>query len=158
VDKQKEQTMRNRYWEAGEVPEVLLDWVNAYVVAAIKYWKDGEVPEVLLDWVNENVVAAIKDCWEDDKPVAWANFEDGRMVLTVTGPGKPTAEDPSGYRDNYTLTFDVLEELRNYSAPYEEIGGPHKAADLGDMRERAAVLRKLADEVAALAARAAEAG
>lgn len=123
-----------------------------------RYWEAGELPQVLLDLVNENVVAAIKDCWEDDKPVAWADVEDGRMVLTVGGPGKPTAEDPSGQRDIYTLTFDLLAELTEYSAPYKDIGGPRSDEQREDMRERAAVLRKLADDVAALAARAAEAG
>lgn len=123
-----------------------------------RYWEAGEAPEVLLDWVNENVVAAIKDCWEDDKPVAWAIVKDGRIVLTIGGPGKPTAEDPSGQRDIYTLTFDVLEELTVYSAPYDDIGGPCSDEQREDMRERAAALRKLADDVAALAARAAEAG
>ena len=123
-----------------------------------RYWEAGEAPEALLDWVNENVVAAIKDCWEDDKPVAWADVKDGRIVLTIGGPGKPTAEYPSGQSDIYTLTFDVLEELTEYSAPYEDIGGPCSDEQREDMRERAAVLRKLADDVAALAARAAEAG
>lgn len=123
-----------------------------------RYWEAGEVPDVLLDWVNDNVVAAIKDCWEDDKPVAWAGVEEGRMVLTVGGPGKPTADDPSGRRDIYTLKFDILAELTEYSAPYEGIGGPCGDKQREDMRERAAVLRKLADDVAALAARAGEAG
>jgi len=123
-----------------------------------RYWEAGEVPDVLLDWVNENVVAAIKDCWEDNKPVAWADVEEGRMVLTVGGPGKPTADDPSGQRDIYTLKFDILAELTEYSAPYEYIGGPCSDEQREDMRERAAVLRKLADDVAALASRAGEAG
>jgi len=123
-----------------------------------RYWEAGEVPDVLLDWVNDNVVAAIKDCWEDNKPVAWADVEEGRMVLTVGGPGKPTADDPSGQRDIYTLKFDILAELTEYSAPYEYIGGPCSDEQREDMRERAAVLRKLADDVAALASRAGEAG
>jgi hypothetical protein len=132
--------MSERYWEAGELPELLLH------------------QELLLDLVNENVVSAIKDCWEDDKSISWADVEDGRMVLTVCGPGKPTAEDPSGQLDIYTLKFDVMDELREYSAPYEDIGGPCSDRQREDMRERAAVLRKLADDVAALAARAAEVG
>lgn len=134
VDKREEQTMSERYWEAGDVPDVLFDWVN------------------------KNVVAAIKDCWEDDKPFAWAGVEDGRMVLIVGGPGKPTAEDPCGERDIYTLTFDLLAELTEYSAPYGSISGPRGDKQREVMRERAAALRKLADDVAALAARAAEAG
>lgn len=32
-----------------------------------RYWEAGEVPDVLLDWVNENVVAAIKDCNEEQR-------------------------------------------------------------------------------------------
>jgi hypothetical protein len=134
VNRQKETAMSERYWEAGEVPEVLLDWVN------------------------ENVVAAIKDYWEDNKPVGWAEIKDGRMVLTVGGPGKPTADDPLGQRDIYALTFDLLAELEEYSAPYADIGVPRSEEQREDMRERAAALRKLADDVAALADRAAEAG
>lgn len=116
-----------------------------------RYWEAGEVPDVLLDWVNDNVVDAIKDCWEDDKPVAWAGVKDGRMVLTVGGPGKPTAEDPSGQSDIYTLTFDVLDELAEYSEPYADIGGPRSDAQREDMRERAAALRKLAESIFGLA-------
>lgn len=122
-----------------------------------RYWEAGKVPEVLLDWVSENVAAAIKDCWEEDKPVGWVDVEDGRMVFTVGGPGKPTEDDPSGYRDIYSVAFDLLTELAVYSDPYEDIGGPCSDEQREDMRERAAALRKLADDVAALAARAAEA-
>ena len=123
-----------------------------------RYWEAGEVPEVLLDWVNANVVAAIKDCWEEDKPVCWVEVEDGRMVLTVLGPGKPTEDDPAGQLDVYAVTFDMLAELTEYSEPYASVGGPHSDVQREDMRERAAALRKLADDVAALASRAAEAG
>ena len=123
-----------------------------------RYWEAGEVPDVLLDWVNENVVAAIKDCWEEGKPVGWVEVEEGRMVLTVGGPGRPTEDDPSGRRDIYSVVFDLLAKLTEYSEPYADIGGPRSDAQREDMRERAAALRKLADDVAALAARAAEAG
>jgi hypothetical protein len=108
--------------------------------------------------VSNNVVAAIKEFWEDGSHVAWADVEDEAMVLTVAGPGKPTAADPSGMSDIYTLKFDLLAQLTTYSAPYDDIGGPRGDAQREDMRERAAALRKLADDVAALAARAAEAG
>lgn len=123
-----------------------------------RYWTADEVPEALLDWVNDNVVAAIKDCWEDDKPAGWLEVEAGRMVLTVGGPGKPTKYDPAGVRDIYTVAFDVLDKLTEYSEPYSDIGGPRGDAQRNDMRERAAALRKLADDVAALADRAAQAG
>lgn len=121
-----------------------------------RYWNAGEVPDALLDWVNENVVAAIKDCWEDDEPAGWVEVECGRMVLTVGGPGKPTEDDPAGERDIYSLTFDLLEELTEYSEPYANIGGPCSDAQREDMRERAAALRKLADDIAKLAADAHE--
>ena len=123
-----------------------------------RYWEAGEVPDGVLDWVSETVAAAIKDCWEDDPPGGWVDHEDGRLVLTVAGPGKATAEDPSGQKDIYTVTFDLLAELTIYSEPYADIGGPQGEAQLEDMRERAAALRKLAEDVAGLAARAAEAG
>lgn len=124
-----------------------------------RYWNADDVPatDVLLDWVNKNVIAAIKDCWEDDNPVAWAEVEDGRMVFTVGGPGKPTEEDPSGQHDIYTLKFDLLTELTEYSTPYKDIGGPCSDKQRDDMRERAAALRKLAGEILELAARADEA-
>jgi hypothetical protein len=61
-------------------------------------------------------------------------------------------------RDIYLVAFDVLDRLTEYSEPYADMGGPRSDAQREDMRERAAALRKLADEVAALADRAAQAG
>jgi hypothetical protein len=70
VGKRKEQMMSERYWEAGEVPEVLLDWVN------------------------ENVVAAIKIAGKTTSLLPGAEVEDGRMVLTVGGPGETHGRRP----------------------------------------------------------------
>jgi hypothetical protein len=127
--------MSERYWEAGGTPDL---------------------DEVLYDWVNENVLAAIRDFWEE-QPVSWVGVKDGRMILTVCGPGKPTEDDPSGQNNIYVARFDLVKELTDYSDPYEGLSGCSDA-QREDMRERAAALRKLADDVAALAARAAEAG
>ena len=112
-----------------------------------RYWHASEVPEALEDWVNENVVAAIKDCWEGDKPVCWVGSEDGRLLLTVAGPEKPSAP---GISDCYTVKFDLMAELQEYGDPYGK-DGPRSDAQRDDMRERAQVLRKLAADVAALA-------
>jgi len=123
-----------------------------------RYFEVSEVPDVLFDWLNEKVTGLIEEYWEDNKQVAWTEVEDGKMVLTVAGPGKATVEDPSGDSDIYTLSFDILEQLKDYSDPYEGIGGPCSDEQREDMRERAAMLRKMADSVADMADRAAKAG
>ena len=102
--------------------------------------------------VEENVVLAIKDCWEDNEPVCWLEDDDGRMVLTVAGPEKP--EDPPNPQDVYSVRFDLLAELTEYSEPYADIGGPRSDEQREDMRERANFLRKLSEDIAALAIRA----
>jgi hypothetical protein len=121
-----------------------------------RYWNADDVPatDVLLDWVNQNVVAAIKHFWEDDKPVVWIENKDDCMVITVAGPGIPTIDDPAGENDIYTTKSDLLAELKRYSEPYADIGGPCSDAQRTDMRERAAALRKLAGDILELAARA----
>ena len=117
-----------------------------------RYWTASDAPDSLLDWVNENVNEAIKHCWEEDKPVAWIDVEENRMVLTVAGPGKPTEDDPGGNSDVYTVKFDILKELVEFSSPYAEIGGPCSEVQRNDMQERVVELRKLADGINKLAA------
>jgi hypothetical protein len=119
-----------------------------------RYWEAGQAPDSLLDWVSKNVVAATKDYWEDCDPAAWVDSKNGRMVFTVRGPGKPTAKDPSGQSDGYKLDLYLMALLKEYSAPYEDIGGPFSDDQREDLRNRAAALRKLSGDVAALAVRA----
>jgi hypothetical protein len=133
VDKQKDTNMKERYWNAS-----------------------GDVPEAILDWVNDNVVEALRYWWEEDEPTVWADVEDSRFVLVVAGPMKPEP-NAEGREDIYSVRVDLLELLTEYGTPYED-SGPCSDAQREDMRERAAELRKLADSVSALAARAAQAG
>jgi hypothetical protein len=101
-----------------------------------RYWNADEPPDEILDWVSDNVVSAIKEYWEF-LPVAVAELRDGHFVLTIEGPGKPTDEDPTGQHDTYSATYDLLRALQAYSDQPGE--------------ERAAALRKLADDVATIA-------
>jgi hypothetical protein len=116
-----------------------------------RYWEANNVPDVLLDWVDENVVAAIKDFWEVENINSWVDIKADRLVLVVAGPEKPINED-TGYEDIYTHTFDLIDEITVYSKPYADIGGPCCDEHKIDMIERATALKKLADEIAKLAA------
>ena len=122
---------------------------------AERYWHGGDAPDALLDWVSENVVEAIRECWETDAPAGWIEEKEGRLLLKIGGPGKPTAEDPTGMTDIYTVKFDLLSELTDYSEPYADVGSLSDVQK-EDMRERSTALRKLADDIAGLASRAAE--
>ena len=119
-----------------------------------RYWEADEIPDALMDWVSENVAGAIKYFWEDDPPFGYVNDVKGNIFICVLGPGKPTEEDQLGMWSNYTVNFDLLAKLKEYSEPYYHIGGPCSDAQIKDMRERAYALRKLANDVAALADRA----
>lgn len=114
-----------------------------------RYWEVGDGSDELRDLVNENVIAAIKDCWEDDQPVAWVDKKDGRLVMVLGGPGKPTQEDPSGQHDIYTLVVDLLAELTEFGDPYN--GRACSDAQKEDIQERTAYLSKLAGEITCLA-------
>lgn len=120
-----------------------------------RYWNVGEVPVALEDWVSSNVAEAIRYFWEDDPPVVWIGDDlektSGRLVLTVGGPGKATAEDPAGGLDIYSLDVDLLGEITEWSKPYADIGGPRSDEQRDDMRERAATLRKFAELIVGLA-------
>lgn len=142
--------------ECLEYTSVLL--ANEREKMSERYWQAGNPPDCLLDWVNENVVEAIKNCWEDENPPAWADVENGRMFLVVAGPEKPTEDDPLGERDIYKLTYDVLAVLTAYTDEYQDMGCQLLGEEqLADMRERAAALKKLADEIYLLSERAAAA-
>lgn len=101
-----------------------------------RYWEADAPPEdALLDWVNENVVAALDHFWTEDKPVMLADIVDGQIVFAVVGPEKPIDESHSGPAGCYEAEFNPIEALRDSS-----------------YKLTATALRKLANEIAALAA------
>jgi hypothetical protein len=114
-----------------------------------RYWEASYPPDALLDWVNDNVVAAIKQFFEEEMSIVWTRVENGRMMLWVT-----CLEEPDGQEN--VLKIDILRKLQEYSMPYADIGGPRSDAQRDDMREGCAALRKLADDIVALAVSAEE--
>lgn len=110
-----------------------------------------QASEQLLDLISATVETAIKECWQDDPPVIDFDEKDGRMILTVLGARKATEYDPTGESDVYSVDFDLLCELEDYSRPYDDIGGPRGQSQIQDVRDRASALRKLATEISALA-------
>ena len=118
------------------------------------YWDSGDASLLIKQVINENVVAAIRYFWEEDAPVAWVEVEDDRLLLTVSGPGKPTNEDPAGVRDVFTVNFDILEELTSYASAYLDMPGPPRGDDqISEAIGIARQIRKLSSELAELAAR-----
>ena len=124
-----------------------------------RYWNSGDVDAELADFANEQVCAALKQTWETDPPLAWIDDErKDRVVMIVGGPEKPvSAADLDSPIDIYAVEFDVLHELELYADPYAP-NGPCSEEQRRDMAERVAVLRKLSDDIAALAARVEQAG
>jgi len=123
-----------------------------------RYWEASEASDAMLDWASENVANAIKYFWEEAHPVGWIEDDlaehGGRLVLTIGGPEKPKVggpENPDEPTDVYSISFDLLSELTDWSAPYAYNGGPRSEAQAEDMRERAAALRKFAREIERLA-------
>lgn len=121
-----------------------------------RYWEAEIDPtDYLLDLISDQVASSVKEYWEE-KQLALADDQEGRVVVTFYGPPKPTAEDPAGLIDIYTLEFDLLDMLRRYSEEYEDLGGPRGPAQREDLLRRAATLKKLSADIAELAARAEE--
>lgn len=125
--------MSLRYWECGEVPDLMRGCAN----------------ENLFDFVNENVLLALKWCWEDKPPNCGIEVEDGRMLLVVYGPEKPTEDDPQG-GDIYSVEFDLLEMMNKFH------GSGIKDAPREEARKLVARLRELADNIESMSAKADE--
>ena len=118
----------------------------------MRYWEadvSDKLNEALADWLSERVALAIKYSWEEEF-AGWVDLEGGRLLLTIGGPRKPTDKDPSGLSDCYMVKFDLLEKLKEYATPYDDMGGPIGEEQEEDMRERTVALRKLAADIAAL--------
>lgn len=114
-----------------------------------RYWEATETPGVILDWISKEVEDSTKLYWDGETPITWCDSKDGRAVLVVTGPEKP--DDGSGITDIYTISFDILENLTDWSKPYDDVGGPRSDAQREDLHERADVLRALSEDIARLA-------
>ena len=120
-----------------------------------RYWNAGTPPDVLLDWVNDNVVAALYQCWEEDPPsISIDEGPEEPLTIVVYGPDKPTEDNPLGTFDIFTAKCDLMDALKEYATPYDSGGGPNSEAQREDVRERAAKLRELEKFVSALAATA----
>jgi hypothetical protein len=133
--------MSNRYWE--------MDVENKKAI---------RLQNALADLISHNVVLAVREFWEgdgDEIPVAWVEFDEEKnaLSLVVSGPGKPTHEDPSGVSDVFTAEFNLLDELKEYAEPYGD-RGPRGPEQEEDMRQRVASLRGLAESVKQLADKA----
>lgn len=116
------------------------------------YSEHGYSPEYLQALWDMIVLGVIKYYWEDDKPNAWIEADDGPMLVVIGGPEKPPEEWPAGEKHTiYAMEFDLLKLLTEYTAQYQMIHPPSKAQS-EEMREIAAVLRKLSDDVSDLAA------
>jgi hypothetical protein len=115
---------------------------------ADRYWNVGDAPDALQDWVSKEVEHAIKYFWEQDKPNGWIDVDGEKICVKFCGPEK--VDDP---RDIYSVDVDLLAEMTEFADPYEHHGGPVSDIQLQDMRSRAAVMRKIADHATALAER-----
>ena len=107
-----------------------------------RYWNAGEAPDAVLDWVSKEVEEAFHSYWEDYTPITWCDDVDGRLVIVAAGPDKPEVEGAPS--DIYTINVDILAPLTDWSEPYRGIGGPKGDAQREDVLDRAKVLRKLA--------------
>jgi len=114
-----------------------------------RYWEADEPPDTLLDWVNKNVCEAIKDVWEIDNPIGWIDVEGETVLLIVAGPEKPMDQS-----NIFTLKFNLVDQLAEYAMPYADIGGPRGDKQREDMRERAATLHRLSKTISDMAAEA----
>ena len=57
-----------------------------------RYWDAGDAPEALLNWLDENIVAAVTDCWGEHDVQCLVEKKDDRLVFKILGPEMPTGE------------------------------------------------------------------
>lgn len=107
------------------------------------FWEADDVPEVmkstLLEWVNQNVIKALDHFWQNESPLCEiSQNKSGKLMVKVHGPSRSTKADPAGRRTSYVATFDLLKLVQ------ESLDGSDSQKTVDEFRKLAKRIDSLA--------------